>query len=322
MPAHVTRNFTISNRPMNRIFHLLIILVLSSSTCLSQWFDQQTVDGTVLLEKLQDGKFLAHGTGFVFFNYKDPQYPIVVTCAHLLKNPEIYVTVNADSSLIAKYQNHKIDSLRLAKRTWVLQDGKLRCRVRLTKTPIETFVVHPTLDIGAFLIDLGSAALDDSGRVTQELCKLKMLPASRILHRKEVATGDEAFFVGFPFGLGTESSVNPVIRSGSVAWEDPTTSEFLLDALSFGGNSGSPVFTKGTLSRKPQVIHWEDPMLIGMILGHLGDSLEGILTQPNPALNIVERKSVELQNWGLARCVWVDEILPILDNAQKLSIEE
>jgi hypothetical protein len=308
---------------MLKIFCLtLTISVFLPALSASQWFDQQSVDATVLLDKIDSGQLVPHGTGFVLYNYQHPEFPIVVTCAHLLKNADIVVTVNADSSLVANFSKHDIDTLVFLKRIWVLENGILRCRVRLTSKPIQTFLVDPKLDVGIFLIDLPSSITIDSTHVSQRVSCLKCLPRSMIFHKSEILTGDDTYFIGFPFGLGTEKRINPVIRSASVAWQDDGTPEFLLDALSFGGNSGSPIFTKATINRRIGVIETEGPKLVGMVLGHLGDSLQGVLTQPNTNLQLVQRQDVEIQNWGLARCLWFDEIQPLVNAANTLSVAQ
>ena len=44
--------------------------------------------------------------------------------------------------------------------------------------------------------------------------------------------------------------------------------------------------------------------------------------QPNPNTAKIDRIDVETQNYGLARCVWSDEILKIIKNADKLQVSQ
>lgn len=305
---------------MTKVTQCIILIICITIPLYSQWFDSQTVNATILLEKRVDGVFVPHGTGFVIYNYKNPEYPIVVTCEHVLRNEDIYVTVNADSNLIADLSRRNIDSIVFVKRTWILKDGKLRCRVPLTRTPTPSYVIHPTLDIGAFLIDIGAVTIDNFGN-EYKVCDIKTLPQSRTLKRSEVSLGTETYFVGFPYGIGAKGSINPLIRSGSVAWIQDGLNEFLMDAISFSGNSGSPIFTKGTQTPKPNVIGWQSPYLIGMVIGHLGESIEGVITQPNEKVNIIQRTNIETQNWGLARCLWYDDIEEVVMKAKNLEMK-
>jgi len=83
---------------------------------------------------------------------------------------------------------------------------------------------------------------------------------------------------------------------------------FLLDALSYGGNSGSPIFQKVIIGSKPGKLDWSDAKLIGMIVGHQSLKIENILNQPNPNELKFEVTDIDL-NIGLARCVYSDDIV-------------
>ena len=78
---------------------------------------------------------------------------------------------------------------------------------------------------------------------------------------------------------------NPLVRKGSIAWKSSKNSEFLLDAFSYGGNSGSPIFTLSDIQNRTY--------LIGMVTGHL--------------------PSEKSENIGLAKCIWVDDIMKLVE---------
>jgi hypothetical protein len=81
----------------------------------------------------------------------------------------------------------------------------------------------------------------------------------------------------------------PLIRSGMIAWLADDSKEFLLDAFSMGGNSGSPIYTNmGGIA-----------FYIGMIFGHW--------------------ESNNNNNIGLARCYWADDVLEVVEKALKLN---
>jgi hypothetical protein len=299
---------------------LIFTMLLPTGLLLAQWFDQQSISSTVLLEKWQDTAFVPFGTGFAIHNYSSVR-PIIVTCAHLLKRSEIYVTVNADSMLLAYATKTHIDTIVFDKLKWVVDGKKLRTRVSLRIQPRPTYAAQTGLDVGVFLIDLPSRILQNSGD-TLKISKILGIPRSQLRMRKDVKLGDELYFVGFPFGIGVETELEPLVRSGSVAWSSEMSDEFLLDAFSFGGNSGSPIFSKIVLGRKPGNLEWDSPHLVGMIIGHIGDSIEGILTQPNPKLPAIIRETRELQNYGLARAIWIDTIVPLIEQADRLDLGE
>lgn len=287
----------------------------------SQWFDKTSLRSTVLLEKQEGSSLVPLGTGFVMWNYANPDYPIVVTAGHLLKRSEIYVSVNADSQLITMAKKKNISSIKCTKLMWNLIDHKLTSKVSLITGSKQTFIIDDSTDVGIFLIDLytsGQFTKDD----TTKIAELTLIPRSQIRFRRDVSLGDELFFVGFPFGIGTSGYIEPIVRSGSVAWLSASSHEFLLDAFSFGGNSGSPIFSKIVLGRKPGELNWDNPYFVGMIVGHIGENVQGLLTQPNPNTAKIDRIDIETQNYGLARCVWSDEILRVIKNVNNLQLPQ
>jgi hypothetical protein len=304
-----------------RIIKLFIMSLCICSIINAQWFDPQTLNCTVLLEKKQDSMFVPLGTGFVLWNYRNRNQPIVITAGHLLNRQDLFVSINADSSLIRYAQKNHLDTIIIDKLKWSIINGKLRAKIRLTKSPVATYLIDSTIDIGLFLIDMATSTKTFEG---DSIClaKFQILPKSKFRIRSDVSLGDELYFIGFPFGIGTDFKLEPVIRSGSVAWMSKSVNEFLLDAFSFGGNSGSPVFSKILLGRNPGMLSWDDAYLLGVIVGHLGEKMEGVLVQPDPNVAGIVRNNYEGQNYGLARCIWLDSILPLIDRASTLKISE
>jgi len=303
---------------------LLITLVLTffQTRAWGQWYDPGTAKTTVLLEKEKDGAIETYGTGFLLYNYENPEYPIVITCGHLLRKSKIFVTINADSSLVSLVKNEaKVPAKILpSRRLWVLEGNKIRCLVNLENKTKPTFITHPNLDIGAFLLSFPFNKLqDDSGNVKAKFANTLSIPRSGITHRKERSIGDEVYFIGFPFGIGNYDYVNPLVRSGSIAWSSNSSDIFLLDAFSYGGNSGSPIFLKRIIS-EPGHLKWSSTKLVGMVIGHQSLVLENILTQPNPKELKFEKGSINL-NIGLAKCIWSDEIEKLAKKASRLYIE-
>lgn len=281
---------------------VLLVLVFSSGVfgqSLS-WFDDESIRCIVLLEKNEGSRFIPHGTGFLLFNYEEKSTPIVVTNKHLLRRSDIFVVIKADTSLLSFAQEFNNKRLKILGSIWNIDGPNLRLHVKLKRDL--SYASHDSLDIGAFPIQITSRfpnPQNDSLSIT--FSRVSALSRSSFRFKENSKLGDEVFFVGFPFGIGTErglllsgylaeGSPNPLVRSGSIAWKSDNSSEFLLDAFSYGGNSGSPIFTKRILGR-PR------PYLIGMIFGHLGTKQE---------------------NFGLARCVWLDDILKVVELAEGL----
>ncbi len=287
----------------------------------AQWFDPQSLSSTVLIEKkIAPDSMVVHGTGFALWNYSYPEMPIIITAGHLLQNrTDLYISLNADSSIISFMKKNNIDTLLFGKMKWTLEQNKLRTNLNLFTGLRPSYFVDSTLDVGMFLIQLGMSAYNDSAD-SMKIADLLLIPRSMMRSRKDISLGDELYFVGFPFGLGAYSINQPIIRSGSVAWVSESSSEFLLDAFSFGGNSGSPIFSKRIFGRKFGEINWDEAYLVGMVVGHHGQRVEGILRQPNPKENLLDRISFETQNWGLAIGIWIEDILKELKKIKNLSL--
>ena len=161
------------------------------------------------------------------------------------------------------------------------------------------------------------------GNDSIKICNVKSFPKSFMRLKKDVKLGEDIYFLGYPYMIGTKEgySINtnigsirsgqyktdvttPVLRTGIVSWKSDTNKEFLLDAFSYSGNSGSPVFTKAKFG-KP------GPDLIGMVIGHLNENLEF-----EDVKNINKSKTKTYGNMGLARCLWIDDILDVVKIAK------
>ncbi len=293
------------------IFLTLIALIQCTY---AQWFDPQTIQTTVLIEKMvEKNKLSPHGTGFLLYNYHNPKEYAVITCAHLIKGrKEIFVRMNIDSSILSNFKKEKVAAIFAGNKSWMIRENNLILKIQLNRAP-PTFVIDTLLDIGAFLINIPIAAIvEDSAKIAMKVASKLGIPKSQITYRKELKLGDEVYFIGFPFNLGADNTISPIVRSGSIAWLPLNHSFFLLDALSYGGNSGSPIFSKVLFGTKVGHMEWDPPKLVGMITGHHGMKIENVLTQPDTTLLKFEKGSVET-NFGLATCVYMDDILQLVN---------
>jgi len=235
------------------------------------------------------------------YNYNSKEECILITCGHVLKRRELYLVVKQDTSLKSTLKNKGHNYIKMGSTVWKLDGEMLRTKITLKKD--SNYVIHDSLDIGAFLVGLGTKTefkIGDS-TITVPLTKTTGITRNSFTERKDIELGTDIYFVGFPFGIGksegylekglfSDKVPTPLVRSGIIAWISDTNKEFLLDAFSYGGNSGSPVFTKRSFSRK-------GPLLVGMVIGHLG---------------------VDITNFGLVRCVWFDDIEEVINKLLSL----
>ena len=86
---------------MKKLIITTFLTVFTLINISAQWLDTQTIQSTVLLEKITPEGFLTHGTGFLMYNYEDQTKIIVITCKHLILNKnQISVRFNPDSSIL------------------------------------------------------------------------------------------------------------------------------------------------------------------------------------------------------------------------------
>jgi hypothetical protein len=275
----------------------------------AQWLNNETLKTTVLLEKFDGKDLIPHGTGFLFYNYNKTTDIIVVTCAHLIQNKEVLsVRLNPDSTLI------KILSEAQKKGTIIqnalIEQNSIRFFVDLSKSPS---FIHPTLDVAAFAFKM-PLIIDKSDTLFKplKLADISFIPKSIIKKRADLSLGDEVYFIGFPLGYGSLNNVEPIVRSGSIAWLPSDDNIYMLDAFSYGGNSGSPVFQKNLLGSKPGELKWSGTELVGMIVGHQSIKIENILNQPKKDELKFEITDIDI-NIGLARCIYTDDIIFVID---------
>ena len=275
---------------------LLILICFGLKSQVRSDFPSNAVDCVVLLEKEVNGIYQPHGTGFILKSYNVKQPTIIVTNEHVLRNRSIYITIPADSSLISFMKSRKTKTISFRNRTWELIGQKLRTEFVLIQD--STFVSNKEFDIAVFKLNIANNI------VIEDTLDIKVSPIlglglSSIKYKKDVPLGTDVFFVGFPFAIGTElgwyhkgftrmfseSVPSPLVRKGSVAWKSSYDNTFLLDAFSYTGNSGSPIFTSTEM--------YSTPYLIGIIRGHL--------------------PSEKSENIGLAVCTWTDEIFKLIN---------
>ena len=300
----------------SRIIFVVLLILLNPKFELAQWAEPQTLQATVLIEK-ESGQ--PQGTGFLLYDYENTGSYIVVTCSHLIgANKRFLVRVNADTAIINYLRSENIPAIVLKNVKSIVAKESVTIIVDLYDSDgSKLFVQDTSLDIAAFYLSNFNVEIKtDTATNTYKAAKILGIPMSYYAYRKELSLGDEVYFVGFPFGIGASNLIEPLIRSGSIAWMSKNSQVFLLDAFSYGGNSGSPIFQKIILGAEPGSMKWKSPKLVGMITSHQGLKLDNILTQPNPNELKFEKGSVEL-NFGLARCVYLDDILNVVSKLNK-----
>jgi hypothetical protein len=279
---------------MKKLLFIILVLLFIKTETVSQetnWFGSSTIKSIVLLQKLVNGNYVNHGVG-ILTTHDDYNTPIIVTCEHVLRNNQIYVVANADTTLIKEFKKLNVKTLKIRNVDWTLDGNLIRAKVDLIKN--KTFVTHADgLDIAAFPFNITQSLIFKKDSSIMPISQILFVSDKNYGNNGMINLGEDTYFIGFPFGFGVSDVLEPLLRSGVVSWVSQTNNEFLLDAISYGGNSGSPVFTKMTPLNNKRL----KPYFIGMVVGHY---------------------SSEYDNIGLARCVYIEDIIEVINEAKKL----
>jgi predicted DNA-binding ArsR family transcriptional regulator len=123
------------------------------------------------------------------------------------------------------------------------------------------WIFHQNNNIDVAIIPFNSAAADDLAHVPQNI----------FLSFEEIFELQDIFFISYQPGIQIriQNRISPIIRTGSVSVMNDN-STFYIDAASFPGNSGSPVFTR------PSTMYGQtntQPMGGGYLIGVIGSYL-------------------------------------------------
>ena len=266
---------------MKKILMIILIILIYNSYAFyedANWYGESTAQCVVLLKTEE-----RTGVGFLI-SLKDYDNWIVVTCKHVLKDIDnINVVFNLNPSLLEHVDKNNLKSLNFEGDTWELYNDCAMTRIKLDEN--KTYVTSDKgLDIAAFFIKAPPLVLE-----------AKHIPERYFGNESMLRMGEDVYFIGFPMGLGVKSSISPLLRTGIISWVSNEENEFLIDAFSYPGNSGSPVFTKMShLSTNRN-----KPYLVGMVKSHL------------------EAKESK-DNIGLANCVSIIEIRLLLNKLKNM----
>ncbi len=294
---------------MRKFLLLLLINTTVSASAQVRGFYKTTVNATILLYKKTNGQLKSHGTAFILYNYDTySDESILVTCEHVTHHDTLIAAVPATDSLknaLLKNNRQSLSYTANGGKQTIQFDGN-NLLFTIAVKPGDNYYKHPRLDLATIFCNLPTSLVNKRNASVQ-LTEMKTLPKSIISQKNEMYAGQAITFIGFPSGIGTRNGffgsnmyrdvkANPLFRKGIVSWTSDKAELFLVDGFSYGGNSGSPIFS---------VPDSESPgKFLGMVIGHLNDEFE--LTsitmdtvKKEPVQNIT---SIPINN-GLAQCI-------------------
>ena len=242
----------------------------------------------IFIEK--DGKLIPNGTGF-FVGVKNPSESTtfsvyLITAKHVLFKPD--TTEFLDKVYV-----------RINKREGGSEVGPIPVRVDGENKTV-FFHNDPTVDVVAMPF------LPDQTRFDFKFLPDEIITTEDDYKKLNIREGSDVFFTGlFTPYLGSEKNY-PIVRFGRVAlvtdekieWQGKPMSLYLIEAGSYGGNSGSPVFFYLGSDRTPGILTVGNPVLklAGVMQGTFRDAQE---------IKVVETKitPISVSNMGIAAIV-------------------
>jgi S1-C subfamily serine protease len=164
-------------------------------------------------------------------------------------------------------------------------------------------------------IDIAIAPINTQALREQKIKYGVFLSDKHVLDRSKaladgISEGDGAYILGFPMGLIGGQRNYVIVRQGTIArlrdYLAGTSTEFLVDATIFPGNSGGPVITRPELTSIQGTKNIQSAHLVGVIQGYLPYDDVAISTQTKRPRVIFE------ENSGLASVVPMDYVKEVV----------
>jgi len=242
------------------------------------------------------------GTGFLFGKLIKPpreedekSWQIwLITNKHVLAGwKHIYVKFN--SAVDPRSTDYRV--------TLVARNGKPR------------WVGHPKGSTDVAAISVPVSVLREEKRLFEYFKSEQHIATREMLRENEITEGDRVFVLGFPMGLVDPARQYVICRGGVLArirdFLEEKTTDFLVDATVFPGNSGGPVILcpSALAIRGTKTIDKAD--LIGVVKSYVPYSDLAVSSQTRKPRIMFE------ENSGLAAVEPVDAILETVALAEK-----
>jgi len=157
-------------------------------------------------------------------------------------------------------------------KTSVQESDDYRLILKDAATGNQEWSSHPTVDVAArgfILINQMQEAGYDAGFFSADTSA----DTKQDLKSRGATEGDGIFLLGFPMNLVGQERRYVICRSGYIAriqdMHEDLSNQYLVDAMVFPGNSGSPVISRPQLSslEGTQAVH--TPKLIGIVKSYV-----------------------------------------------------
>jgi S1-C subfamily serine protease len=274
----------------------MILFCFISSTATSKMIPPHYLDCTVAIGKVEDGKKHWIGTGFLVGKYieslksgKTSYQLFLVTNKHVLAG---------SSAVILKF-NSRND-----------QPSK-DYDVALTTNGVALWTGHPDKEVDIAVYPLATDFLTKDNMNFSFFAEDTDFLSVKKLIEEDISEGDLIYILGFPLGIVDEMRKFVIVKAGIIAkmqnLSDKDKRSFLIDAMIFPGNSGSPIVYKPQAASIAGTKNYNKAGLIGIVNSYIPYQDIAYSLHTNRPRIIFE------ENSGLAVVFTVDMILEAIE---------
>lgn len=162
------------------------------------------------------------------------------------------------------------------------------------------WIFHPNRDVDVAIIPFGIQEGNDD---------IKVIPRDYFLPADELFENLDVFFLSYQPGIEPKEKILPILRRGAISVMNEDTT-FFIDAASFPGNSGSPVFLSPSMMLTETASYTVSPggKFIGVIGGYIPYQEEAVSLQTG------HRRIIFEENTGLSKAWSIRFINEIIDS--------
>ena len=249
--------------------------------------------------------FMAVGTGVCFYlTVKTGTIPVIVTAKHVFNDPQ------------KKWQPNKL-KVRFSAFDSLGVDKYYGFDLILKDSSGINYFPHPEMDVDLAGIIPLNLREENAKNYTQ-------IPYGLFPDKFDYYEGKEIYTLGYPRGIGSDFMNRAILRKGIISWvpqpfSKPENGTILIDANTFPGNSGGPVFS---ITKNASVILTDTilqkPLFYG-IVSQRRLSYNEIFNEKGEIVKDLEGKGLfGYESMGIGVIVSAVKVRELLDEFQKL----
>jgi S1-C subfamily serine protease len=259
-------------------------------------------DCVVAIGKSNDGGTTKHwiGTGFLYGKYVEGENESKRYKVFLVSNKHVFSGQNLIYLRFNPKDNNPAKDYRLT-------------LVDASNNPI--WIGHPTTNVDVAVISIDASILEKEGMQFSFFQSDTMVFSKSKLKDIQTTKGDTVYVLGYPMGIVTDRSY-VILRGGVISrirdMLDGYSSDFIVDAFVFPGNSGGPVIIRPEMMTIAGTKSNNQAALIGIIKSYIPYTDAGISQQTGRTRILFE------DNTGLSQAEPIDYVIEAIEEWEKV----